>query len=102
VKINIPIELNPEQLDSIATLIDNKVTKRMATRKDINTLVGQFIGGLTTQADFTAGKVTQDTEALKASPKSDLLRIRPGEEKLLAGKPESYVYGWNKARSDGK
>jgi hypothetical protein len=101
-KTNVSIELDPGQLGAIATMIDNKHTKRQATRKDISNLVIQFIGGLTTQADFTAGKVTQDTEALKASPKSDLLRIRPGEEKLLAGKPESYRYGWNKARTDGK
>ena len=101
-KTIVNIELTNEQLDSIATLIDNKVTKRLATRKDITGLVNQFIGALTTQSDYDAGKVTQDTEAVKASPRSDLLRIRPGEERLLAGKSEGYIYGWNKARTDGK
>ncbi|MCK5640644.1 MAG: hypothetical protein KAJ19_07600 [Gammaproteobacteria bacterium] len=93
-KINVPIELNNCQLDSIATMLDDKVTKRLATRKDIIKLVNKFIGGLTAQADYSAGKVTEETDA---PPNSNLYQIKPGEEKFLAGKPPSYIYGWNKA-----
>ena len=98
-KTNVSIELNPDQLDAIATLIDGKMTKRLATRKDINRLVTQFIGGLTSEANYTAGKVTDETSA---PPTSDLYKIWPGEEKLLKGKSPSYIYGWNKARTLGR
>jgi hypothetical protein len=107
-KTNVSIELDPGQLDAIATMIDNKITKRLATRADINELVRKFIGGITSQSEWVSGKVTKDTDKMvtgivnKDVPRSDLYRIRPGEEKFLKGKSESYCYGWNKARSDGK
>ena len=98
-KTNVSIELTAPELDSIATLLDGKITKRLATRADINALVIKFIGGIASEANYKAGKVTEQTET---PPRSDLYRVRQGEEKLLAGKIESYVYGWNKARTDGQ
>jgi hypothetical protein len=43
-KTIISIELNDAQRDYLATLIDDKPTKRLATRGDIKQLVEQFMG----------------------------------------------------------
>ena len=94
-KTNCSIDLNNDELDALATAIDGKVTKRLATRADINELVAKAVGGLVEDARYTAGKV--DPEPIP--PESDLYRVHPGEERWLAGKSKSYIYGWNKARN---
>ena len=108
---NVRITLTDEERDAIATVLDGKYTKRLATRADITELVTKLIGGLTEDANYKAGKVTaiiggrdNPDPTLTRAPLSrikELTRIREGEEAILKGKSESYIIGWNKARSDG-
>lgn len=102
-KTNVSIDLNPEQLDYLATMIDGKVTKRQATRKDITNLVEQFIGGITCEAEYRGGKVTEyNTVQARAETTganaSDLYIIDPEDAVFLKGKDPSYVRGWNQVK----
>ncbi len=96
-KTNVSIELSRDELDALASMLDGKNTKRLATRKDITELVNKTVGGLIEDARYVAGKVDLAPPAA-ASP---LYKIHSGEERFLKGKSKSFVYGWNKARTPG-
>ena len=110
-KTNVSVELTDEERDAIATVIDGKSTKRLATRADIVELVTKFIAGFAADSSYKAGKAVPETAKFKADPTitrvgasklRELYRVREGEEALLRGKSESYIRGWNSARTDGK
>jgi hypothetical protein len=110
-KTNVSIELTDEERDAIATVLDGKMTKRLATRGDIVELVTKFIGGFTADASYKAGKEVPETARFNADPTitrgpitklRDLYRIRDGEAAMLKGKSDSYIRGWNSARTDGR
>ena len=98
-KTNVSIELNPEQLDYLATLIDGKVTKRQATRKDVTNLVEQFIGATVARAEFTGGKAGTPEDIANYKPLSnDLYQIDPEDKEFLLGKDSSFIRGWNQVK----
>jgi hypothetical protein len=110
---NVSIALTEEERDSIATVIDGKFTKRLATRADIVELVTKFVGGFVAEAGYKSGKVTNfelardnpDPKLRRDVPHSELhhlYRIREGEAAMLKGKSDSYIRGWNSARTDGR
>lgn len=96
-KTNVAIELTDEQRDYLATLIDGKPTKRLATRQDVNNLVQQFIGAAVSQAEYSGGKVDEHNN-VHATAKGDLYTIDPEDRKFLDGKDPSYVRGWNQVK----
>lgn len=101
-KTNVSIELDDAQRDYLATYIDDKVTKRLATRGDITQLVNQFIGAITAQAEYSGGMVGTPEDVANYNPSSDLYRIDPEDRKHLEGKDPSYVRGWNQVKRGAK
>lgn len=101
-KTNVSIELNPEQLGYLATLIDGKVGRRLATRKDINNLVEQFIGATVAQAEYTGGKAGIPEDVASYKPQSDLYQVDQADRKFLDGKDPSYIRGWNQVKRSRK
>jgi hypothetical protein len=101
-KTNVSIELDKAQRDYLATLIDGKVTKRLASRSDITKLVNQFIGGTIAQAEYSGGKADIPESQSNYNPSSDLYSIDPEDRKFLDGKDPSYVRGWNQVKRDAK
>jgi hypothetical protein len=100
-KTNVSIELSEVERDALATRLDGKYTKRLATRSDITELVIKLLGGFLEEASFKSVMNIPPENEPKAVT-SDLYRIRAGEEAVLRGKPESYIRGWNAARTDGR
>jgi hypothetical protein len=111
-KTNISMELNDQERSLIADVIDGKQTKRLATRAEICELAIKTIGGYLEDTRERTGNpasviLQRDNPdpTITRTPLSrikDLSRIHPGEERLLAGKSEGYIIGWNRARADGK
>jgi hypothetical protein len=102
VKTNISVDLNPKQLGYLATLIDGKVTKRQATRKDVTNLVEQFIGATVAQAEYSAGKAGIPEDQASYNPQSDLYQVDQADRKFLDGKDPSYIRGWNQVKRSRK
>lgn len=99
-KANVAIEITDYQRDKLANLIDGKVTKRMCTRADVVKLCQQHIGGMIEQAESTI-IVKQPVEAkvaISGDHINHLLTIDPEDQVVLAGKPDSYVIGWNRVK----
>lgn len=94
----IRVELNDAQRDYLATLIDNKPTKRLATGKEIRGLVNQFIGATVAQAEYSGGKGGTPEDIANYNPSSDLYQIDAEDMKFLRGKDLSYVRGWNQVK----
>lgn len=101
-KANIAIEINDEDRDVLANLLDGKVTKRMATRKDVVNLCQQHIGALVNQARGSDIVKTLEPKRTLSGTASDLLRIDPEDQAILAGKPDGYVIGWNRVKRNLK
>jgi hypothetical protein len=108
-KANISIEINDEDRDKLANLMDGKVTKRMVTRKDIVQLCNQHIGGLLQQAHESVivktAVAVPERQPVNAQGQHDnrYSRIDPEDQALLTGKDPSYIRGWNQVkRHDNK
>ena len=102
-KTNVSIELSDEQRDVLADILDGKVTKRLATRKEVVELCEQHIerllGGMAKPEPSnkvvlaTATNVRTDPDLQhKVDPS---LRIDPEDRVALAGKDAGYIRGWN-------
>jgi hypothetical protein len=93
-KTNVSIELNDLQRNQLACLIDRKIVKRLATRKEVVALCEQHIAGLIEQAS--------DPGISKPYPESkvyhDLYHVDPEDEALLKGKCAGYIRGWNSVK----
>ena len=99
-KTNVSIELSDEQRDHLANLIDGKVTKRLATRKDVVDMVLSFVSGMAEEQSFSPTTVDEKKSVQSASTvyrqnSNDLLRIDPEDAEHLKDKCESYIKGWN-------
>lgn len=100
-KANIAIEINDEDREVLANLLDGKITKRRVTRKDVVNLCQQHIAGLVEQARGSdIVKTLAPKQALRGT-EADLLRIDPEDQAILAGKEDSYIRGWNRVKRDG-
>jgi hypothetical protein len=97
-KANVAIEINDEDREVLANLLDGKVTKRKATRQDIVALCEQHIGALVNQARTSNIVKTLEPKPTLGGTENDLLRIDPEDQAVLAGKPESYIIGWNRVK----
>ena len=107
-KTNVSIELNDQQRDYLATLIDDKQTVRLASRAEVTALVEQFIGGVVAQAEYSGGKADvpeaimyKSDPTLTRPPMSqmrDLYTIDQEDIKILKGKDPSFVRGWNQVK----
>lgn len=97
-RANVAIEITDEDRDVLANLIDGKITKRMATRKDIVALCEQHIGALINQARGSDIVKTLEPKKTLGGTANDLLRVDLEDQALLAGKPESYIIGWNRVK----
>ena len=86
---NFSIKLSDEERCSLANVIDCKISKRMASRKEVVNIARQHIGGLigqeTTNMPFTIAKET----------KNPLYIIAREDNDLLKGKCSGYIRGWN-------
>jgi len=86
---NFSIKLSDEERCILANVIDSKITKRLATRKEVVNIARQHIGGLigqeTVNMPFTQAKQTQNPLYLVAREDTDFLR----------GKCPGYIRGWN-------
>ena len=92
-KVNISIELTDEQRSLLADVIDGKINKRLATRKEVRELCQRHMGGLV--RSNLAAKTGEDRIGPNLPP-SDLYSIDPGDRELM-GQPDNphYVRGWN-------
>lgn len=91
-KTNVSIELSDGERNTLANVIDGKVTGRYATRKEVTALCLQHIGGLT---NISASRETS-TEQIKQVTGSDLYVIDPGDHQLMSmPNNPGYVRGWN-------
>ncbi len=98
-KINVPIEISNDDLVALSNLIDAKVTKRRATRKDVAALCNQHIGGLIAMAKSHDLVVTLEPDPqFKHPTPTNLYRIDPEDQAVLAGKDPSYIRGWNQVK----
>lgn len=97
-KVNIAIEIKDEDREVLANLLDGKVTKRKATRKDIVALCQQHVAGLINQSKQSEIIRTVAPKQTLKGTGSDLLRIDSEDQAILAGKPESYITGWNRVK----
>ncbi len=92
-KTNVSIELTDQERCVLADMIDGKRTKRLATRAEVVAICQQHVGGLLVQ------EATQDYDLPKAGVnRSDLYRVDPEDEHILRGKPDGYIFGWNRVK----
>ena len=98
-KANVSIDISDEQRDRLANLIDGKVTKRLATRKDIVDICNAVIDSMSAEQEQP-----QNIEVFEAPPtrigglSRSLLEIDSEDAEILKGKSESYIRGWNNTK----
>ncbi len=85
----IQIELSDHARDHLADMIDQRASKRLATRKEIRAICHQHIAGLISQQ--------ADALGIQRSP-APLRVIDPEDATMLRGKPASYIRGWNQEK----
>lgn len=99
-KAIVHIEINDDDRDHLANLIDGKVSKRKVTRAEVVALCQQHIGGLLGAADpsvmddRTSNDLPQPTEYRAA------LMIPDPDDIPMMAQPNnpSYVRGWNQVK----
>ncbi len=101
-KTKVSIELDENDRDVLANLIDQNDTKRLASRNDIVSLCEQHIGGLVSMGQAWTFEEEQD-EADDERYASDLYDIDDGDRPMM-GSPDdpSYVRGWNQVKRSKK
>ena len=95
-KTNVSIELNDEQRNRLAILIDGKESKRMATRKEVVELCQRHIGGLAEASEPAKVQIERNQDAHAA-----FISLKPDPEDVaLMAQPNnpSYVRGWNQVK----
>ncbi|MGI9251156.1 MAG: hypothetical protein ACR2PR_08160 [Pseudohongiellaceae bacterium] len=95
-KINVPIDISNDDLVLLSNLIDAKVTKRRATRKDIIKLCEQHIAGMLEMANSHDLVVSLEPSPGARQVDADFLKVDPEDQAVLAGKPDRYIIGWNR------
>jgi len=91
-KTNVSIELTDNQRDQLANWLDNKTTRRTATRADIKQLCADTVAGI-----FDCLNQPQ-APAVPRFDQSRLDIIAPEDNDRLLGKPRGYIVGWNKVK----
>ena len=90
--ITIKVALTTDDLRRLADKIDQKVTKRTATRKEVNEIVRRDLAGHCFEQEARESGTTSTNHYEKWSTPE------PEDEALLRGKSRGYIYGWNKAK----
>lgn len=98
-KTNVAIELNDDQRNKLANVIDRKVTKRLATRKEISDFCRGSIDSALVERDAPIVSGCAVRQVVRTSVRTTPY---PEDEKRLAGKSTSYVIGYNKVKESGK
>lgn len=95
-KTIVKIELTDAQRNQLKILADGKPSKKLFSRKEVDAIVQQFIGGLLGQADPPKGDAASlAVEALRMP--SDLYKVDPDDIPLMNGRHTNpgFVRGWN-------
>jgi hypothetical protein len=97
-KVNANVEINDEQRNVLARLIDGKTVKRLATRDEVREYINGCIASLVEEtriADVPETEAPVATTSPRSST-SDLMRIDPEDEEILKDKEPGFVMGWNR------
>lgn len=86
-KVNVSLELDDAARDLIANYFDGRVTKRMATRRDIRAFVEGCVD-MAIQNAMGGGLQVHQACALSVKEADEVQRLR------ALGKDDSYIRGW--------
>jgi len=91
-KTVVPIELDDNQRNTLATVLDGRITSRLATRADIKAFVEGCIDAV----------LTIETRQRNASPgtvKAEVIDLyHHHDDPHLLNKSPSYIRGWNQVK----
>jgi len=111
VKINVPIELTHLQRNDLKIKLDGKHSKKLLSRQEVRTMCyGLFDGMLEAELAVSEPPASGKTADVVSIYEHPFYQIAPEDqeylEKKLKGKPaayaQSFVYGFNKARTRKK
>lgn len=89
--VNVKLTITDEERDILADYLDGKASKRLATRKDVNSFVQGCI------AAATDGAATPEAEAATASDLPEWA-YREADRLAAEGHDPSYIRGWLKVK----
>ena len=102
-KTNVSIELTDAERDMIANKLDGKVSKRLATRKDIVQACHDYISSLLLDGTSEiAREILREPPAQCQDFDDQLSRIDPEDRVALEGKPDGYIRAWNRVKNRKK
>lgn len=105
-KVNVSLEITDTMRNALATGIDGRPSKRLATRVEVREFLEGSINSLagpprpvpSAHAGKDDGSPSTPPTSPSPGPASDLYAIDPEDRELLRNKPPGYVYGWNKVK----
>jgi hypothetical protein len=105
-KVNLTIEVSDPVRNALASALDRRASRRLATREEVRSFIVGSVNSL-------AGPVGHTILPLQAvdgrpcppppssGPASDLYRIDAEDAEYLRNKSPSFIYGWNKVKRRG-
>ena len=104
--INVRLEIPHDDLWTLANKLDGKVTKREATRKEVNTLCRNFIGGMVeqnkldsaAQDDMWPGFSKAEAKHKTGANVVGGIPIDDEDKEVLAGRDPGFIRGWYKVK----
>lgn len=111
-KTNVSIDLNDEDRNKLANMLDGKATARLATRKEIVEICQRHIGGLVEQSSGFDKVIIGVDPAKPGSDRTVVSEVRNGKISplsevdaedfvFLKDKSPSYIRGWNQVKRGG-
>ncbi len=98
-KTNVSISLNETERSILADFIDNKKTKRLATRAEIVALARSSIERvLIAETDQVVEAIHKINSGTRSDETNEAETIDPEDAEHLAGKSPGHVRGWNQVK----
>ena len=107
-KVNLTIEVSDTARRVLASALDNRASRRLATRREIRSFFEEVSNSLAGSVCLTPTPQPQANDGTlclsppSKGPASDLYRIDDEDRDRLRGKPPGFVYGWNKVKRRGE
>ena len=102
-KVNLTIEVPDAVRNALASALDRRDGRRLATREEVRSFVLGSVNSLAGPGGHTHPPL-QAVDGPPCPPKpssgpaSDLYRVDPEDAAYLRDKPAGFIYGWNKIK----